>query len=409
MGDPKAVVIGGGAAGIAAARTLHEGGISVILLEARTRLGGRAWTQHVGGFPLDLGCGWLHSAPENEWAAVAKARGFTVDPQNAPWRRGSLPVNFPVAEQQAFAETREQFDMRLDAVAEGRDCAAAQLLEGGNRWNALLDAVSTYANGVELERLSAQDYRRYHDSGINWRVVEGYGALVAAHADGLDIRLGCTATLIDHSGTRLRVETTQGTLEAETVIVTVPTSVIANEALRFHPALPDKAAAAHALPLGLADKLFLRVDTPEDLPAESRLMGATDRVATASYHLRPVGRPLIEAYFGGECARKLEGEGPRAFAQFAIDELASAFGGGIRKRLHLLTVSAWDRDPLARGSYSYARIDHADARAALAAPVDNRLLFAGEACSAHDFSTAHGAYRTGVAAARASLSALATR
>jgi monoamine oxidase len=405
MGPSDVVVIGAGAAGIAAARRLHDARLSVIVLEARRRLGGRAWTQTVEDMPLDLGCGWLHSAPENEWADVAKQRGFVIDPQNAPWRRGSLAVNFPLADQGAFADARDAFNDRLDAIAEDRDCAAAELLEPGCRWNELLNAVSTFANGVELDRLSAQDFRRYRDSGINQRVIEGYGTLVGAHAAGLDVRLGCAARLIDHSGARLRVETTQGTIEARAASVTVPTSAIAAESLRFRPALPDKIAAAQALPLGLADKLFLRIDTPDDLPAETRLMGATDRTATASYHLRPFGRPVIEAYFGGDNARALEAEGEAAFAQFAIDELAAAFGNDIRKRLHLIAVSAWDRDEFARGSYSYAKVGHADARAALAAPADGRLFFAGEATSAHDFSTAHGAYRTGVTAAAAALDA----
>jgi monoamine oxidase len=265
----------------------------------------------------------------------------------------------------------------------------------------LLDAVSTFANGVELDRLSAEDFRRYHDLGVNWRVTEGYGALVNANAAGLDVRLGCAATRIDHSGPRLRVETVAGPIEARAVIVTTPTPAIADETLRFHPPLADKVAAAQALPLGLADKLFLRVDQPEALPAETRFMGAVDRTATASYHLRPFGRPIIEGYFGGDLARHLEAEGEQAFAQFAIEEFAASFGSDIRRRLHLLAVSAWDRDPFARGSYSYARVGHAAARAALAAPVDDRIFFAGEACSSYDFSTAHGAYRTGVQAAQA--------
>jgi monoamine oxidase len=399
MTDADVVVIGAGAAGIAAARRLADAHVPVVVLEARDRLGGRAWTHMAGGYPLDLGCGWMHSAPENEWLGIAKTRGFTIDPQNAPWRRGSLTMNFPLADQHDFAQARDRLDDHVDATAAHADRATSELLEPENRWNALLNAVSSFANGVELDRLSVHDYGRYQDLGLNQRVVEGYGALISSHAAGLDVQLECAATLIDHSGPRLRIETTQGTLEARAAIVTVPTTAIANESLRFFPALPDKVAAAEALPLGLADKLFLAVDTPEEFPLESRFMGATDRIATASYHLRPFGRAMIEGYFGGENARSLEAEGPEAFAAFARDEFAAAFGANIRGKLHLLAVSSWDRDPLARGSYSYARVGYAHARAALAAPVNGRLFFAGEACSAHDFSTAHGAYRTGVAAA----------
>jgi monoamine oxidase len=183
--------------------------------------------------------------------------------------------------------------------------------------------------------------------------------------------------------------------------------VLACEALRIEPTLPDKLEAAHALPLGLADKVFLRIDEPHDFPAEARLFGATDRVATASYHLRPFGRPVIEGYFGGRFAEELEDKD--ALAAFAIEQIAGLLGETMRKRLQPLAASAWRRDPFARGSYSYARIGHADARAALAASIDDRLFFAGEACSRHDFSTAHGAFRTGIRAADEVVSALAGR
>ena len=234
---------------------------------------------------------------------------------------------------------------------------------------------------------------------MNWRVVEGYGTLVAATAAGLDVALDCPAQVIDHSGRLIRIETPRGELHARAAIVTVSTNVLAAGIPRFLPDLPAKIRAAEALPLGLADKLYLRVDVAAAFPADSHLYGAVDRVRTGSYYLRPLGRPLIEGYFGGALARDLEQEGEAAFAAFAIDQLASLLGGDIRRRLHPVAASAWARDPHALGSYSHAKPGHADARELLAAPVDQRLFFAGEACSSGDFSTAHGAFRTGTSAA----------
>jgi monoamine oxidase len=140
---------------------------------------------------------------------------------------------------------------------------------------------------------------------------------------------------------------------------------------------------------------------------QTRLFGATDRTATGSYHLRPFGAAMIEGYFGGELARELEAT--NGFAAFALDQLAALLGGDMRKRLHPIAASAWQRDPFARGSYSYARIGCSDLRAVLAAPVDDRLFFAGEACSINDYSTAHGGYRTGVKAAEQVLAVLQPR
>jgi monoamine oxidase len=400
MHDVDVVVVGAGAAGLAAARHLVEAKLTARVLEARDRLGGRAWTVAMSGYPLDLGCGWLHSADANEWARIAPELGFALDETPPPWARRTEAIGFPAADQREFRAALERFYARLDAVGEVEpDRAAAELLEPESRWNPLLNALSTYINGVELDRVSARDFARYHETGVNWRVRQGYGALVAAYGAGLDVTLNCPATVIDHTGTRVRVETRHGAITARAVVVTVPTDVLAAGGLSFRPALPDKVAAAAALPLGLANKLFLKVDAADDLPRERRVYGAIDRAKTGSYHLRPFGLPVIEGYFGGALARALEAQGDAAVAAFALDQLAAQLGNGIRKRLAPLAVSAWGHDPFARGSYSCALPGKADARAALASPVDDRLFFAGEAASAHDFSTAHGAYRTGVAAA----------
>jgi monoamine oxidase len=410
MRDVDAVVIGAGAAGIAAAKLLQSARRSVLVVEARGRVGGRAWTiPDISGVALDLGCGWLHSADENEWAAIAAHLGFEIDRSPPPWYRQAHEVGFTPVEQAEFRSAVANLYERLDAAAgEENDRPASALLEPGSRWNPLLNAISTYINGAELDKVSVRDFAAYHDTGVNWRAVKGYGALMEAHAAGLDIVFDCPATLIDHSAPRLRVETPRGTITARSVIVTVPPTLIANETLRFLPALPARREAAEGLPLGLADKVFLRADAPDDLPPQKRLFGATDRTATGSYHLRPFGAPLIEGYFGGQCARDLEAEGDGAFARFAIDEIAGKLGNGIRRKLHPIAASAWAHDPFALGSYSYAKVGRSDERAVLAAPVDGRLFFAGEACSLNDFSTAHGAYRTGVAAAEAAITTLAS-
>ncbi len=412
MTDFDIVMIGAGAAGLAAAARLAQSPVSFQLLEARARSGGRAFTESASGHALDHGCGWLHSADRNPWRKLAEAAGFTIDRTEPAWGTQAFDLGFSPEDQRAFAEAAEQFNTRIfdaarhieDAKGFG-DRPAAQLFEPCNRWNPLINAVSTYMSAAELEHISILDLSHYADSEINWRIREGYGAAIAKFGAGLPIAFNCKVTSIDHSGPYLRIETSAGTLTAKAVIVTLPPSLLASGAVQFRPALPRKLEAAEGLPLGTANKLFIRLDRPEDLPADGHLFGRIDRVETATYHLRPFGRPLIEAYFGGALARGLEQAGPEAFYAFACDELALLFGGSIRSRLHFVTATSWALDPLAGGSYSYARPGHADARQKLAQSVDDRLFFAGEACSAHDFSTAHGAYETGVAAAEEALAA----
>ncbi len=408
MSEFDVIVIGAGAAGLAAAQRVATARLSVRVLEARDRLGGRAWTwRDAAGLPIELGCGWLHSADENEWCIVAATLGFALDRNRPAWRTQWNDIGFPAADQDDYRAAAAGFYDRLDAAGEAEiDQPGDRFLQPGCRWNALINATSTYINGVELDQVSARDFWRYRDTGVNWRVVEGYGTLVAATGAGLDVALDCPAQVIDHGGRLIRIETPRGAARARAVIVTVPTNVLAAGRPRFVPELPAKIVAAEALPLGLADKVYLRVDGAAAFPTDSHLYGAVDRVGTGSYYLRPLGRPLVEGYFGGALARDLEQEREGAFAAFAIDQLASLLGNDIRKRLHPVAASAWARDPHALGSYSHAKPGHADARDLLAVPVDQRLFFAGEACSSEDFSTAHGAYRTGVRAAEQAIAAL---
>jgi monoamine oxidase len=403
-------VIGGGAAGVAAARTLADAGTEVLLIEASERLGGRARTVHVAGMALDLGAGWLHSAEHNAWVAIAETRGFTVDRTLPRWREQWRDLGFSPEDRAAAGDAYAAFDrrMREDPPASDR---AADALAPGCAWNGYLDALSGYINGAGNAEVSITDYLAYDDAatGTDWRVRDGYGALVAAHASGLRTALATPVTRIDGSGRRLRIESPRGDITADAAIVTVSTNVLASGAIRFDAPLDPALDAAARLPLGLADKLFLALDGEEDRDANAHLLGNPGSAVTGTYTLWPFGRPVVEAMFGGAGAEAMATEGLDGAAAFAIDELCALLGSGWRKRLRLIAGSAWSRADHVLGSYSHALPGEAAARGVLAAPIDPRINFAGEACSPTAFSTAHGAYETGVAAARVLLDQAARR
>ncbi|MEH2481483.1 monoamine oxidase [Nitrobacteraceae bacterium AZCC 2146] len=394
-------IIGAGAAGLGAARALEGSGLSVIVLEARDRIGGRAHTiMAAPGIPFDLGCGWLHSADKNSFVAIAKQLNFDVDKARPPWREQSYDNAFPKQDRSDFFQALDAFYDRAERAAENEpDAAASTCLEPGNRWNPMIDAISTYINGVELDRVSLHDMDAYEDTEINWRLPSGYGALISTYGAPCPIALGAEVTLIDHSGAGVKIETSRGTLSAAKVIVTVPTNLIAHENIRFHPALPRKVEAARGLPLGINNKVMLALDDGDNLPKDAGLRGAALRTGVGSFQIRPFGRPCIEGFFGGSFARELEDAGDGALAAQGIDEVVSLLGTDFRRKLTPLAESRWAHDPFAQGAYSAAKPGHAGARAMLAAPVDGRLFFAGEATSPHFFSTAHGARDSGERAA----------
>lgn len=404
-------IIGAGAAGLGAAHALQGRSVSCIVLEARDRIGGRAHTIMASpDVTFDLGCGWLHSADRNAFVAIAEQLSFAIDKSRPPWRDQAYEAAFPREEREEFIGALEAFFTRTaEAAARGHDAPASDYLEPGNRWNGMIDAICTYLNGCELEQMSLLDFEAYADTEVNWRIRRGYGALVAAYGAGLPIALNCNVTLIDHGDMRIRLTTSQGTLTADKVIVTVPTNLIADEAIRFNPPLPAKVEAAAGLPLGLDNKVTLALDGWEHLPKDSGMRGRSHTARVGSFQLRPFGQPCIEGFYGGSFAREIEAAGAGALAAQAIDDVVALLGHDIRKSLKPLAESRWGADPFARGAYSHALPGHAGKRAVLAAPVDDRLFFAGEATPPDFFSTAHGARDSGERAAREALASLGKR
>jgi monoamine oxidase len=376
-----------------------------LVLEARGRVGGRVHTIAPRGFALDRGAEWLHSADRNPLSPIAQELGFRVHRRPPGWT-SRLSRSGETAEAEAdWLATREVQDRaRRNAAVQPADCSLASLLVPGGRWNRLLDATSTWANGAELDRVSVKDYVRYEDSGLNWRLAEGYGRLFEALAEGLPLALSTPVSRIAHGGRAIALDTARGTVTAGRVIVTVPTSILSAEVIRFDPPLPDKLAAAAGLPLGVDNKLFLSLEG--SLPGvghDGFLVGSTTRAETMSYQIRPLDRPAIYCFFGGRFAAALEREGEAAIFSFAADELSQILGSDIRRRIAPIAATAWLADPWTRGSYSHALPGRADDRVRLAAAVDDRLFFAGEATSPNFFSTAHGAYLSGIAAAEEAL------
>jgi monoamine oxidase len=396
-------VVGAGAAGLAAARTALELGLTTIVLEAKDRIGGRAWTDMKSlGVPWERGANWLHNAETNFFTRYADAHGFAYESMAAParrlwadgWAGSDLMGARDDYEAQAFRAVQA-------AGATGRDIAAAAVIPPHPRYRATFAPRFAALAGAEPERTSTLDYARADASGSNRRLERGFGTLVAHYGRDLPVRLTTRVTTIRWGGSDVHVDTPHGGLRAHAVIVTVSTSVLAAGRIRFDPALPSARLDALAgVPTGAANKVALAfARNVFDRAAPFFLRFADERFAPFVFEMRPFGRDLAIGHLGGRWARELEAAGAKAMIELATEALAHAFGADVRRQLRAAASTAWCSDPEVMGGYSCALPGRAHLRPLLTEPLAERVFFAGEAGSLDHYGTVHGAWATGVAAA----------
>lgn len=393
------VIVGGGAAGIGAASEAKARGIDSLIVEAKDRLGGRAHSIDWKGHRLDLGCTWMHSAERNSLRVEAERIGAKIDRHPTNWFGQYRNLGWSREEQEEAFAAFEQLEKRMTDDHSPSD-RASDAVEAGSRWRPFLDAISGYMNGAPLADVSVEDWLAYDNasSSLNLRLSDGYGGLLELLAAGFECRLNTPVKAVSRLRDAVQLETADGVIEAENVIITVPTTTLPQ--IRFDPPLEGVLEAAQQLPLGVAEKLFLELVHADEFPTGAHLLGNPHSAQTGSYFIRPMGMPVVEGFFGGEGARAIDQLGDDGAFAFAIDELIALFGSEFRKRVHPIARSRWAREPWICGSYSHARPGCAAARERLANAGDDRIHFAGEAVSRSDYSTAHGAYDTGVEAVR---------
>jgi monoamine oxidase len=407
----EVVIVGGGAAGIGAARRLAACGVEALLIEAGPRLGGRAHSHQADGMALDLGCGWLHSADRNPWAAIATERGIAIDRRPSAWGTQYRNLRFPPEAQAQARQALSGWFTCLEQSPPASDCAADALPEDAT-WHPYIRAIAGFISGVDPAQISATDFSTYDQASTdcNWRLPGGYGSLIISSLPpSITHRCNIVLENVALSADGVRLETNAGPLQARAVILTVSTAVLASGMIRLPSGLDPWREAARQLPLGRNEKLFLALSPAAGLEEETLLMGDPHDVATGTYYIRPFGWPVIECFLGSFGAKRFAQDGAAAGFAHAIEQLASLLGNDIRPHLRPLIASNWTATPWIGGGYSCALPGAAAQRQILARPFEDRLFFAGEATHATDFSTAHGALASGIRAADEALAALARR
>jgi monoamine oxidase len=417
-----ALIIGGGIAGLTAARHLTEAGLHVTLLEARNRLGGRIYTYSTAEFPVELGAEFVHGRPE-EILSLAAEGAVPLVPVQGKFRR---KINGKWAEaghlmekvDQLFArlpaeEPDESFQYYLDRSGEDEEVKlqALRYVEGFHAANPSLISARSLRRDSEAEEAIDGDHQ--------YRIASGYESLVRAVADRIDRKL-CDVVMntpiheiVWRPGEVIARATTQE-YQASRAIVTLPLGVLKSKNVIFSPALKEKQNAMSFLEMGPVIRVSLCFQKKfwerDQEMADLSFLFTDDPQFPTWWTSNALPYPILTGWAAGPNAGAHTGRSKDEIIQSAVQSLARIMKTAepeLRRQMTGAFTHDWQADPFSRGAYSYAAVGGLEAAAKLAEPVANTLYFAGEATNGNGYNgTVHGAIATGLRAAQELLHSL---
>jgi monoamine oxidase len=409
--DYDAVVVGAGAAGIAATGALHAAGLKVICVEAADRIGGRAHTDSaIFGVPFDMGAHWLHNEHVNALKAPGLALGLDLYP--APEIGVTQDLDDP-------SVLWDEVDTLYDAIRQSaQDDAATERATGRPTDRSLADlfvvkgpwsftAIMMFALSIgrDLPDTSLRDMATW-EGGDDWFCREGFGHLVARTAEGLPFRLSTPVTDVEALPDGVRIKTSAGGITAQAVIVTASVGVLAEDVIRFDPPLDaDRRAAFERVTMGDYNHAALlfrpgAVPLQPDTWLTYQLRPDDTGVARGGGFLCNIsGTNLTSFETSGSFSRALQAAGPQAAIDHALETLSGIFGSDIKRDFLKGHATAWRHEPYVRGSYAGSLPGGHGQRKVLGRPHADRVHFAGEASHVGQQCSVSGAHLEGLRAA----------
>lgn len=407
------VIVGAGAAGIAAARALMAARRTVLVLEAAGRTGGRCVTETATfDVPYDRGAHWIHMPDINPVGKLGPGLGFDIYP--APDRQtirvGRRPAREGEVEAYFAAETSANAAIAA-AARKSQDTDARRALPRGlGDWRQTVEFVlGPFGCAKDLADVSVQDYAMSAEREIDAFCRQGFGALLTRLASGLPVRLDSPVDRIDWSRPALvEVSGAFGTVRAAQVIVTASTNLVAAGRIRFQPALPTPMQEAHAkLTLGTYNHIALELEgDPLGLKPDTLVFAKAGDARQGGLLANVSGTKLSMLDVGGSFGRELEQAGAAAMLDFARTWLTEHFGPDAAAAIRRTHATRWGAEPWVQGAYSCAPPGAQPLRRRLMDPVGTRLRFAGEAAHETLWATVAGAWESGERAAGEVLRAL---
>jgi monoamine oxidase len=401
-----AIVVGAGAAGIAAGRRLAAANKRFVILEATDRIGGRCFTDtQTFGVPYDRGAHWIHAPDANPVAKLAARAGLEIYPAPGGEKLRIGRRDARTLELEDYLAAIVRANRAIGDVARGgkADVAAAQVLP--KDLGELRPSVEFYAGpftcAKDLTEVSSMDLARSAERDVGAFCRQGFGALVARLAQGLPVQLATSVSHIDVSRRQVELRTSKGYMTARGAIVTASTGVLGAGKIRFDPELPRRYADAIAkLTMGSYEQIALEIPgNPFGLQSDDLIFERASGPRTAALLANASGTSLFLVRIGGSFARDLVRQGEDAMTAFAREWVAGLFGEQAKAAVKRTHATQWGKEPWVLGGFAAATPGGQPGRRALMEPFRDRLLFAGEAVHETLWGTVGGAWESGERAA----------
>jgi monoamine oxidase len=413
--DFDVLIVGAGAAGIAAAKRLGGAKQQVAILEASDRLGGRCFTDmKTFGLPYDQGASLVHLPPESSLTRLATRSGIELysDPKiEQILHRGGRSFEKSLEEIHSKLELEEFYTNKVRCCAAIANAAANKgdiscdeaLPKDLDDWRWTMEFVlGPYHCGVDLKSLSAKEYVPFINRDPPVLCRYGVGGLIGKLALGVPIKFFSPVTLVEWRDRLVRLETNGGSVTARAVIITASTAVLASGKIKFKPDLPATYSKAfEKLKLGSYDHVAIEFnrDFPLGLENNEIVFEKTSNTKTAALFANVNGSRISILKIPGRHGAELVDQGEGAMIDFAIDWINGVFGSDAKKAIGRTHTTAWNKQSWALGAFSSAYPGAQEARKVLSEPISDSIWFAGEALNQDYWGTVGGAWQEGERAA----------